>query len=640
MVQARLEVALEHTTDKAGHAALQAAFQHTDDPREARRPAIASAIQAMRDDVPDDGPNNARDNGWGDGFEDGRDDMWDVEQDQDDVQIVAVRFPEDEDPVDAGLAENVQRANERAIAKRLRLEVLRDLTDRLSDLDSDNPDSEDEHQAGSITESVNNLDDVSGSNESDSDREHVNFNDALQVGDNVNDDAEPSEHSELDESFEERPPSPPQEANNNDGDSLEYLTKFLAGWARRGVSFKKVDELLAGLNVLYPMLTKCHKVLLRCDTIRNFEVVGEGELWYKGFSANLNQRLTPEYLNKHREIVIDINMDGLDLHESSKLKFWPILGCLKGQRTPFIVGCYCGESHPDIEGHLRSFVEDANHLQDNGFLAFGRNYEVKIRHFILDAPARALVKCCAGHSSKAACEKCDVVGYSKYSRIVFVGVNGDLRTDESFSNREQPSHHKGMSPLERDLNVKMVSQFRLDVLHLVHGGVFKRWLLYLIGDLHRKETAEELHVRKYNRDNGIAQERFKPRGKVTAASKNAISDAIFNIAPSMPHDFSRRPRPLQYIHQYKCTEYRRLLLYDGIRVFKGNIPSNAYRNFLLLHTGLYILSSPTFVKEDVWLNVAREVLDSTLWMNVLSMVKLTVSLLTNLKTIWEVSESV
>lgn len=37
----------------------------------------------------------------------------------------------------------------------------------------------------------------------------------------------------------------------------------------------------------------------------------------------------------------------------------------------------------------------------------------------------------------------------------------------------QPHHHKGISPLLQ-INTKMVSQFRLEPMHLVYEGVFKR----------------------------------------------------------------------------------------------------------------------------------------------------------------------
>lgn len=57
---------------------------------------------------------------------------------------------------------------------------------------------------------------------------------------------------------------------------------------------------------------------------------------------------------------------------------------------------------------------------------------------------------------------------------MFLHDNASLRTDESFQNRDQPEHHKYNSPLERDLQCGMVSAFRLDPMHLIYAGVFKR----------------------------------------------------------------------------------------------------------------------------------------------------------------------
>ncbi|KAK3911876.1 Nucleolar MIF4G domain-containing protein 1-like protein [Frankliniella fusca] len=340
----------------------------------------------------------------------------------------------------------------------------------------------------------------------------------------VVDGGEPSEHEgELGEAC-----NPAQPAI----DDVTYLTNFLSKWAQRGVSFKKVDELLAGLNVLFPQLTKCHKVLLKCPIQdEGFVNIGEGLFWYKGIVENLRERLTAEYLLAHDEIVVDINIDGLDLFKSSQISFWPILGCLKGQRTPFIIACYCGVGHPsDLEIFMQKFIQESNNLQDNGFEFANTPFSFKLDNFILDAPARALVKCCTGHCSKVACEKCTIVGVRKYNRTVFVGVDdeGEPRTDESFARRDQPGHHNGTSPLERDLGIKMVSQFRLDEMHLVHGGVFKRWFFYLLGELHRKETAEELDIRNQKQEAGSRQPRFRP---------NAIS--IGGLAPFTMSIFSR-----------------------------------------------------------------------------------------------------
>lgn len=280
--------------------------------------------------------------------------------------------------------------------------------------------------------------------------------------------------------------------------------------------------------------------------------------------------LLQDYLQIYKKIIIDINIDGLPLFKSSKVKFWPILGHLVGSlNEPFIIAIFCGVSDPqNVEEYLEKYVSELETLLHNGYIYEGKNYEFIIRNYILDAPARAFIKCCKGHSGYAACEKCTVIGEYNNHRVTFVDLNQPLRTDESFSNREQPQHHDGTSPLER-LGTGLVSQFRLDAMHLLYAGVFKRLLyywLYVVG-------AWKLH------------------GDII----NLISEVFVSFRKLCPQEFNRKPRSLNYFNLFKATEFRRILLYDGIVAFKGLIHDNIYKHFLLLHSAVYIMASPTFV---------------------------------------------
>ncbi|XP_071582262.1 uncharacterized protein [Temnothorax nylanderi] len=353
----------------------------------------------------------------------------------------------------------------------------------------------------------------------------------------------------------------------------QFVIESVRAWASESgvLSMLKVDNLLKRLSVGLPNMPKSHKTLLKSNfnlEISNLE--SGGKMWYKGFKVNLDQMLLPDYLRTHGKIIIDINMDGLPLFNSSKLKFWPILGHLVGTlNEPFIIAVYCGKSDPqNIEEYLEKYVSELENLFHNGYEYEGNNYEVVIRNYVLDAPARAFIKCCKGHSGYAGCEKCTVIGEYHNHRITFVDLNQPLRTDESFKNREQPQHHEGISPLER-LGTGLVSQFRLDAMHLLYIGVFKRLLyfwLFIVG------------VWKLHRD-----------------IINLISEVFVFLKEFCPHDFNRKPRSLNDFKLFKATEFRRILLYDGIVAFKDLIHDNIYKHFLLLHSAAYILASSTLV---------------------------------------------
>lgn len=86
--------------------------------------------------------------------------------------------------------------------------------------------------------------------------------------------------------------------------------------------------------------------------------------------------------------------------------------------------------------------------------------------------------------------------------------------------------------------------------------------------------------------------------KLHHTAVDAITVALKSIESSCPSDFNRKPRAFNLAH-FKATEFRRILLYDGIVIFKDNVLKNVYKHFLLLHCGLYILSSPVLVQSHL-----------------------------------------
>ncbi|KAE8739051.1 hypothetical protein FOCC_FOCC015456 [Frankliniella occidentalis] len=327
----------------------------------------------------------------------------------------------------------------------------------------------------------------------------------------------------------------------NEADKERYLVFALRQWALEGgvLSMSKLDSLLAILNLIFPNVPKSYKTLLQ--TPLNTEIVREdngGLMWYKGIKCNLENMQLDEYLLKYGQIQIDINMDGLPLHNNSCKKFWPILGKLVNTfNQPFTIAIYQGTEDPEnVYSYLNELVTELQDLFHNGFNYKGTNYPVVVRNFILDRPARALVKCCVAHGAYGACEKCEVFGEHLDDRVVYLNLNAPLRTDQAYLNQTDPVHHVGRSPLEA-AGINMVSQFRLDSFHLVY---------------------------------------------------HEYSEGSW-----------KKPRPMKFWKHYHGTEERRLCIYDGMLVFKDKLPDEVYKNFLLLQSAVYILASPVLVQTMV-----------------------------------------
>ncbi|KAK3909809.1 Halomucin [Frankliniella fusca] len=363
----------------------------------------------------------------------------------------------------------------------------------------------------------------------------------------------------------------------NDADKEQYVIDTLREWAQLpGVlSMTKLNDLLHRLSVVFPRMPLCYNTLFHCPY--NFDIThfnGGATFWYKGIQANLDQLDLRQYLEKFSKITLDIGMDGLPL---VKCKLWPILGHLVGtDNDPFIIAVYRGEKDPvDANEYLEKYRTELLHLKNHGYSFEGNLYPVEIRFYILDAPGRSFVKCCVRHNGYYSCERCDVKGEYVNNRVTYLNLDGNLRTDESFKQQTNPEHHTGVSPLIQEtdtgdsLNTGLVSQVILDPFHLVHGGVFKRILEFWL-----------FHVGQW---------------KLHVEIVDLISNVFEFIRPLCPVDFNRKPRSLKFFKSMKGTEFRRMLLYDGILAFKDLVDDNIYKHFLLLHCAIYILSSKSLI---------------------------------------------
>ncbi|KAE8743702.1 hypothetical protein FOCC_FOCC009653, partial [Frankliniella occidentalis] len=264
-------------------------------------------------------------------------------------------------------------------------------------------------------------------------------------GDSDSDDEDDDDHDSQ-PSDDENPLAP--EGHNDEDDLGVFVKNTLRNWTlRKGPSsMRKLDELLLDLRVRFPNLPSSYKTLLH--TPRNLPVTnmaGGGQMWYRGIRVALDAFELEPYVLKYDKISLDIGIDGVSLSKTSNLKFWPILGKLVGSDSPpFVIAIYLGKKDPeDVYEFLMDFALEVESLERQGVEVGVNRYQFGIRNYILDAPARAFIKCCVLFNSRCSCEKCCVVGEYVNNRMTFTDLNYDLRTDESYENQTQPMHHIG-----------------------------------------------------------------------------------------------------------------------------------------------------------------------------------------------------
>lgn len=334
----------------------------------------------------------------------------------------------------------------------------------------------------------------------------------------------------------------------------------------------RLEQLMDILRHQFPNLPKSAKTFLGTNSneckIETFEK--DEEFVYFGIKANLEKCINFKF-HETTNIELLINVDGVPLFKSSRKQFWPILcqvfnhhNCYK----PFVVAIYCGNNKPtDTEQYLAKFIEEINTLQKTGIMISNRFFNVSIKAFICDRPARSLLKNMKNHGGYYACERCTVAGRRYKKRTVYpLSNDSEPRTNESFRNQSNPEHHTGKSPLLLiEPEIDLVQQFVLDPMHLLFLGVMKKLLdCWVDGSVNKKL-------------------------KISNSDKTRLSCLLMKI--KVPSEFQRSTRSLTDFHKFKATEFQFLLLYAGPVVFKKKLPTTIYKHFLLLHVACRILFS-------------------------------------------------
>lgn len=143
---------------------------------------------------------------------------------------------------------------------------------------------------------------------------------------------------------------------------------------------------------------------------------------------------------------------------------------------PFVAGAYVGNGKPkSINSFRKDFIIEINELQRIGINISDKHFQIKLKCFICDTPARSYLKCIKGHNSKHGCERCLVERKPNSRTPMYLDTDCALRSDESFRNFSDTNHHNAASPLLfLQPAVNMIDDFILDSMHLCYLGVMNR----------------------------------------------------------------------------------------------------------------------------------------------------------------------
>lgn len=233
-----------------------------------------------------------------------------------------------------------------------------------------------------------------------------------------------------------------------------------------------------------------------------------------------------------------------------------------------IIGIYHGNEKPkDANDFMKFFVNESIDVIHNGISFNNHIYQVRIKAFICDVPAKSYIKYVMGHSGYDSCSKCKIKGVYMERRVCFPDIeNFTLRNDSDFRTKVDENHHTGTSVLEMIPGIDMIKDFPLDYMHLVCLGVVKKLIvnLWMNGKVPAKLSFHQI---------------------------SNMSKLLLSQISNIPHEFNRKPRTLDEARRWKATEFHLFLFYLGPVILKKVLDSEKYLNFLSLHVSLSFLSS-------------------------------------------------
>lgn len=382
--------------------------------------------------------------------------------------------------------------------------------------------------------------------------------------------------------------------DSSDGDSLDsdiihgeddkptFQEKIAAWCTENSITRSAVNQILEILRSEGLPFPKDARTLLRTPRTINTEEKCGGTYAYFGLKTSIDKVLLQfDHSEIPTEIELLVNIDGIPLFKSSGEQFWPILCSFKESR-PFLVAIFFGKSKPNsVDDLLLDFLTEYSDIKQNGFFYNNCLIRVRIKSFVCDAPARALLKCIKNHTGYYACERCTIKGTWKNNRIILDGPDCAPRTEEDFARNSYPEHQHAISPIQT-AGFNCVNGFSLDYMHLVCLGVVKRILTFL------KQGPKDC--------------------KLSYRQISEISTQLLLFSGKLPSEFARQPRTLFEVERWKATEFRQFLLYTGLVVFKKILHKNAYTHFLCLTIGVSILLEANAQKRTAYLNYARQLL--------------------------------
>ena len=341
------------------------------------------------------------------------------------------------------------------------------------------------------------------------------------------------------------------------------------------------------------------KVILECFDVGKYTKRIEGRSSLGNVISDIcDGQMYSEFSNRRKgEYAISLlgSTDGVVTFETTSTSLWPVQFIVlerppyERKKYPIVSSLWFAKGKPNCNALLREFCEQVKELSNKGFVwKRGEKFvtsTVDLLSFCCDAVARAPVQNFTQLNGYFGCSWCEHSGSRVENRNVYhYKPNATNRTKESVERNALEANKckhsvkgvKGFSILSLILSTfDIIRGIVFDSMHCVDLGVMKQ-LISLWFD--SKYSAKPWYLGSF--------------------ISSQINQKLSNIIP--PSNVSRLPGNLISRSTWKTSEWRNLLLYYGMFIFKGFLPEEFYNHFLLLTTSIYLLNKKKITLEEFY----------------------------------------
>ncbi|XP_037504319.2 uncharacterized protein LOC119379180 [Rhipicephalus sanguineus] len=304
----------------------------------------------------------------------------------------------------------------------------------------------------------------------------------------------------------------------------------------------------------------------------------------KGYLA-MRQKL------KKNDLSLTFNSDGSPLFKSSKYAIWPVqviineLAPHHRNRRVVTTTLWYGQSHPQMELLMGSFVQELEHLAQNGITWTDGTSSVTSQVYLFsccaDAPARAIMQNMRQFNGYFGCGWClhpgsIVDGTIKYTMGEPVP---DRTAEETTDDMETAANTgtvvqgiKGPTPLINMPHFDIIWGFIPDYMHCVLLGVMRQ--------------LTELWL------SGVGKPYYIGR----PALFTVVDTRLCSIKPPLCF---RLQRSLSLRKYWKAVEWQQWLLWFSVPCLHGILPTDYFKHFTLLVKGVSLLLMDSVSSMDV-----------------------------------------